>query len=144
MQIVPMSADEIDAVLRAQTLARLACQESGRPYIVPIAYAFDGEAVIVHSIEGEKVRIMRENPRVCFQVDAIDGMTTWRSVIGWGDFEELRGAEARDALRSLIGRLLPPGAVPEGSDPFAPPGLEDRVVMFRVKLTERSGRAARP
>ena len=144
MQMLSMSAPEIDAVLREQSVARLAYQKGGRPYIVPINYAFDGGAVLVHSLEGEKVRIMRDNPRVCLQVDAIEGPTSWRSVMGWGDFEELRGDDARAALRALVDHLLPPGAVPDGADPFAPPGMEDQVVMFRVRLVERAGRAARP
>jgi nitroimidazol reductase NimA-like FMN-containing flavoprotein (pyridoxamine 5'-phosphate oxidase superfamily) len=144
MQLLDLSPSEIDDVLAAQTVARIACQEEGRPYIVPVAYAYADGAVLVHSLEGAKVRIMRANPRVCVQVDAVSGMTDWRSVVGWGDFEELAGDEARAALRALVARLLPPGAAADDADPFCPPGLEDRVVLFRVKLAERSGRAARP
>jgi uncharacterized protein len=143
MQILDMTRAEIDDVLRAQQLARLACQAGGRPYIVPVAYAFDGETLFVHSLEGEKVRIMRANPRVCVHVDAIDGFSSWRSVLAWGDYEELHGEEARAALRLLVERFLPPGAAPDG-DPFAPPGMEDKVVLFRVRLGETSGRASRP
>jgi len=143
MQIGEMTPTEIDDILRAQSVARLACQEGGRPYIVPVAYAYKDGEVLVHSLEGAKVRIMRANPRVCFQVDAIEQIDAWRSVMGWGDFEELHGDEARSALDVLKDRLLPPDASGDG-DPFAPPGMEDKVVLFKVRLLELSGREARP
>jgi len=32
---------------------------------------------------------MRKNPEVCFQLDVIENLASWRSVICWGTFEEL-------------------------------------------------------
>ena len=34
---------------------------------------------------------MRENPRLCFEVDMMDGFADWQSVIAWGMFSELHG-----------------------------------------------------
>jgi uncharacterized protein len=144
MMIADLTPLEIDAVLAGQTLARIACQQDGRPYIVPVNYIFADGAVLVHSLEGAKITMMRDNPQVCVQVDEIETMTSWRSVLAWGRFEELRGKEARAALRALVTRLLPPELADGAGDPFAPPGMEDRVVLFRVMLDERHGRAAIP
>ncbi len=138
-----LSPTEIDDLLRAETVARLACQEAGQPYVVPLNYACDGDAIVVHSLEGRKIDIMRANPSVCVEVDQIEGMTSWRTVVASGRFEELRGDEAARALATLVTRLQPPGAGVK-ADPFAPPGLEDRVVLFRVRLLSREGRYAHP
>lgn len=147
MRLCEMTATEIAEVLGAATIARLACTKDGKPYVVPVAYAYEEEggrgALLVHSLEGRKIAMMRDNPTVCVQVDSIEHMASWRSVVAWGRFQELEGEEAQRALDALVLRLLPPGADAR-RDPFAPPGMEDRVVMFRVELTETSGRAARP
>lgn len=47
---------------------------------------------------------MRANPEVCSQVDEIDDMANWRSVIAWGRYEELKGELAIAAMN-----LLSPG-----------------------------------
>jgi nitroimidazol reductase NimA-like FMN-containing flavoprotein (pyridoxamine 5'-phosphate oxidase superfamily) len=36
-----LTESEIDAVLRSQVLGRLGCNADGRPYVVPVAYAYD-------------------------------------------------------------------------------------------------------
>ena len=40
-------------------------------------------------MEGKKIEMMRKNPEVCFQVDAIADLLNWESVICWGKFEEI-------------------------------------------------------
>lgn len=39
--------------------------------------------------EGQKLHMMRANPFVCFEVEDIDDLANWHSVIAWGVFEEL-------------------------------------------------------
>ena len=138
-----LASEQIDELLRSQTVARLGCLSHGEPYVLPINYAYDGEAIYVHSLEGAKVRAMRQHPRVCVEVDAVESPVHWRSVVGWGDYQELSGTAAQAALRRLIEHLVPEGAAP-GRDPFAPPGLEDQVVIFRILLKEKHGRFASP
>jgi nitroimidazol reductase NimA-like FMN-containing flavoprotein (pyridoxamine 5'-phosphate oxidase superfamily) len=143
MRIRELTPSEIDALLRSQRVARLGCMHGGQPYVVPVAYAYDGEAVYVHSLEGMKVDWMRAHPKVCVEVDHVDHPAAWQSVVAFGDFQELRGEAATRALRLLVDQLAPPPA--NGApDPFAPPGLEDQVVLFRVLLHERHGRDAHP
>lgn len=136
-----LTAEEIDGVLAAEQIARLAYSKDGQPYVLPVAYVFDGEALYVHSLEGTKVAIMRSNPRVAIQVDQVEHLASWRSVMGIGVFQELKGDEAKSALRRLIDRLMPGSSA---ADPFSPPGLEHLAVLFRVRFTERTGRFATP
>lgn len=145
-----LTQEQIDDVLRAQTIGRIGCVHEGRPYVVPITYAYDGESVYGHSGEGMKLRAMRADPRVCFEVEQIDNMANWRSVVAWGVFEELHGVDAEVALRRLVTRFLPmlsseTAQPPPGIDPTVQhPSAEGKhAVLFRIRLTERTGRFER-
>ncbi|WBM79337.1 pyridoxamine 5'-phosphate oxidase family protein [Cryobacterium breve] len=83
-----LNAREIDAVLHTSVVGRIGCHSDGRTYIVPITYAYDGDTVYAHSAAGTKVEMMRANPAVCFEVEQLDDLASWRTVVAWGEFEE--------------------------------------------------------
>src|SRR6185437_12597377 len=89
-----LSLSEIENLLHTEVIARIGCHTDGHTYIVPVTYAYDGDAIFGYSPEGMKLTMMRENPRVCVEVDHIDDPATWRSVIAHGIFQELSGAAA--------------------------------------------------
>jgi nitroimidazol reductase NimA-like FMN-containing flavoprotein (pyridoxamine 5'-phosphate oxidase superfamily) len=100
---------------------------------VPLAYGYDGESVYAHSGPGRKLDLMRAEPRVTFEVDAAQAPDRWRSVIAEGTFEEIHDAAERNhALRAIY---PPPAAIPD---------LGPRTVVFRIRLTSRSGRYETP
>ena len=66
---------EIDDFLERELVGRIGCHADGVTYVVPIIYAYDGVAFHAHTIEGRKLRMMRTNPRVCFEVDSYDDET---------------------------------------------------------------------
>ena len=113
-----LTSEEIDEVLHSEAVGRIGCYAFGRPYVVPVTYAYDGAAVYAHSREGLKLRMMRNNPNVCFEVDSVDGCSTWKSVIALGTFSELEAREAESAMEILRRRFAPlvPSAtsVPDG------------------------------
>jgi len=134
----PLDADEIDAFLRAQRVARIGCHADGETYVVPVIYAYDGAAVVAVTTEGRKTSMLRANPRACVEVDEYDadGRGSWRSVIALGVYEELGEDEVPAALELLRERFTrAAGRAPENR-PFGP-----RVVVFRIRLEEVSGRA---
>jgi nitroimidazol reductase NimA-like FMN-containing flavoprotein (pyridoxamine 5'-phosphate oxidase superfamily) len=102
-----LSPAEIEELLRTEVVARLGCHADGRTYVVPVTYVYDGDALLIQSADGLKVRMMRQNPLVCVEVDHIDNLANWRSVIAWGRFEELFGSAAAAALARLRERLHP-------------------------------------
>jgi nitroimidazol reductase NimA-like FMN-containing flavoprotein (pyridoxamine 5'-phosphate oxidase superfamily) len=135
---------EIDAVLREETLGRIGCHARDMTYVVPVSYVYDGSSVLCLSAEGLKMQLMRENPRVCFEVEQIRHWTNWKSVIAWGTFEELSGQPAEDARQLLQTRLTPliafEAKLAESEQPMAP-GLSERaLLMYRIRLDKRSGR----
>lgn len=128
--------EEIEATLRRHRVGRIACSANDRPYLVPITYAYDGQYVYSYSGLGRKIEVMREQPLVCFEVDEIDGDASWRSVITEGRYEEIADAEQR---REALARLTPDQSqlvsrTMDGASCF---------VVFRLRLTERSGRFER-
>jgi nitroimidazol reductase NimA-like FMN-containing flavoprotein (pyridoxamine 5'-phosphate oxidase superfamily) len=84
-------------------VGRIGCYFGGKTYVVPITYVFDNGYIYAHSKEGLKIKMMRKNTKVCFQVDQIDSMTNWRSVILWGNFEELKSsAQQEKAVKIFV------------------------------------------
>src|SRR5687767_1289226 len=80
---------QIDHVLLSQLIGRIGCCTADKMLITPVTYAYHEGFIYAHSRDGEKIRIMRKNTKICFQVDAIENMKNWRSVMVWGEYEEL-------------------------------------------------------
>ena len=106
--IKQLSSSEIDDLLRKQIVGRIGCNYDNDVYIIPMSFAYDGKYVYCHSFEGKKMKMMRKNPKVCFQVDEMKNMGNWKSAIAWGEFEELTDKKERNnALEILLQRRLP-------------------------------------
>jgi nitroimidazol reductase NimA-like FMN-containing flavoprotein (pyridoxamine 5'-phosphate oxidase superfamily) len=137
---------EIDDLLKKQFIGRIGCHTTQEIYVVPISYAYDGEFIYCHTQEGKKIDIMRQNPAVCFEVDALETMATWKSAIVWGTFEELTNGETRArAVRILLGRVYPfisSKKMQLGEHwPFVPDDLDTiKGIVFRIRVTEKTGR----
>jgi nitroimidazol reductase NimA-like FMN-containing flavoprotein (pyridoxamine 5'-phosphate oxidase superfamily) len=133
-----LSRAEIDEFLGRQRIARIGCHAGGETYVVPLIYAFDGGSVVAVTTEGRKTAMLRENPRVCVEVDEYDadGRGSWRSVIANGTYEELAG----DAIEPALGLLRERFARNAGRA-AEPRALGPDVVVLRVRFDEVSGRA---
>jgi hypothetical protein len=146
-----LSPLEIEQLLSGEMIARLGCHADGRTYVVPVTYAYDGEALIIQSADGMKVRMMHQNPVVCVEVDHVDDLANWRSVIAWGLFEELFGNDATAALTRLRDRLQPfvasqttpmkPGPWRDGEKPVR--RGNGHASVYRIRLLEKTGRFER-
>jgi len=123
------------AILREGSLGRLGCIAAGWPYVVPVNYFFDGKDIYIHSLPGKKIDALRDNRRVCLQVDEIKDTYNWRSVIAYGTFEEVSSEETREnVLAKLYSRL--PHMTPVESRLVK--GLKETIV-FRIKVDEVTG-----
>ena len=145
-----LSSAEIEDLLRTEVVARLGCHAEGRTYVVPVTYAYNGDAVLVQSADGLKVRMMRQNPLVCVEVDHVDNLANWRSVIAWGRFEVLFGSDATAALVRLHERLQP--LIVSETSPAAETLAEGETrvrsgnghaSVYRIHLFEKTGRFER-
>lgn len=140
-----LEPQQIEQILHEQVIGRIGCHAQGRTYVVPVTYAYDGGSILSHTGEGLKVRMMRENPIVCFEVEDLRHLPRWSCVICHGRYEELEGDAATAALDQLIARLgaSPPvaSAMPrQGAGVFAPSYEQRPEVIFRIVLAEKTGR----
>jgi nitroimidazol reductase NimA-like FMN-containing flavoprotein (pyridoxamine 5'-phosphate oxidase superfamily) len=143
-----LTEQEIDKVLSQNIIGRLGCSEKGKPYVVPLGYIYQDGYIISHSETGMKIRVMRNNPVVCFQVDEIKTHNDWKSVIVWGRYEELtEEIDQYNAMKLFVDRMMhlkisetarPPELSGERLHPRSPGNIWP--VVFRIKVNERSGR----
>lgn len=129
-KIFVLDAEGMERLLRTALVGRLACSRPGdpRPYLVPFAYGYDGEAVYAISGPGRKIAIMREQPLVAFEVDEAEAEDRWRSVIADGRYEEITAPEARARAIAIV---APTG----GAGSVSPDAI-----VFRIVLSNRTGR----
>ncbi len=140
-----LKIEEIDELLKSQVIGRLGCQEGKKIYIIPIGFCFDGEHILGHTSDGLKMQMMRSNPNVCFQIDHIENMQNWQSVILWGTYEELEGYDAKSAMEKFTARLQQSVTNDKSQMMY---GIEahqfdsggNKKVVFRIKISEKTGR----
>jgi nitroimidazol reductase NimA-like FMN-containing flavoprotein (pyridoxamine 5'-phosphate oxidase superfamily) len=94
-----LTREESETILRMNTFGRIGCNDGFNTFIYPTNYVYDGKVILCHSMFGEKILIMRENSRVCFQVDLLNGNTHWKSIMIHGSFKELE--EERERLYAM-------------------------------------------
>jgi nitroimidazol reductase NimA-like FMN-containing flavoprotein (pyridoxamine 5'-phosphate oxidase superfamily) len=136
-------------ILEANVTGRLGYTDGTKIYVVPISYLlYDDRYIIAHSRQGQKIDILRKHPEVCLQVDEIDDLDNWRSVLVWGRYQEITATRDKHyALDLLIRRInrhklkAEPSAteVPLTEDSTLLPEREKEVV-YRIEITEQSGR----
>ena len=134
--ILEMSPSEIDEFVLSQKIGRIGCHVDGETYVVPVIYGWDADCIYVYTTEGKKVDMMRQNPRVCFEIDQYQADGGWRSVIARGVFEELEGDDAVRALEVITERVTSN----RDSVSSRPRGEGRTPVAFRIRTNDVTGR----
>ena len=134
-----LNAEQIEAVLHAEVIARIGCISDGRVYVVPVSYVYDGTYIWGHGMDGAKLRAMREHPEVCVEVEQVDDLSNWRSVIAWGTFEECWGQDRDTGMALLVDRIMPLLKFPPHQPAPNPPGPKHGSV-YRIMLGDKTGR----
>jgi nitroimidazol reductase NimA-like FMN-containing flavoprotein (pyridoxamine 5'-phosphate oxidase superfamily) len=135
--IVRLNEDESRSLLKGGGLARLGYVLGGEPHVVPVNYVLEGDCAYIHSLPGDKITALRLNPRACLQVDNIKDQFRWRSVLAFGNFEEVREPSERNYY--LVKVLAPfPQLTPVEAavaEDAAPPA----VILFRIRIDRVTG-----
>lgn len=143
-----LTKEQIEDVLTENVYGRIGCNDNKKTYVVPVNYAYDGKCIIAHSVMGMKISIMRKNPQVCFEVDEMKSFTKWKSVIVWGEYQELTKERERFyAMRFFVDRMMHikisktaiAPEISEGRVHLRSPG-DVRPVIYRIIITEKTGR----
>ena len=145
MFIHDLKLDECSEVLGRNDVGRLGCARFDQPYVVPIHYAFDAERNCLYSLSaiGRKVEWMRENPKVCVEVEDIKDKNNWITVLAIGRYEELdrvpEHAETRRRAEHLFSRRRE-WWLPAAGKTGARESLD--LVVFRITIDRLTGRRA--
>jgi nitroimidazol reductase NimA-like FMN-containing flavoprotein (pyridoxamine 5'-phosphate oxidase superfamily) len=111
--------DVLYAILDAGLVAHVAVTgDGGQPFVVPVAYARNGHAVLFHGSTGSRLfRGLAEGAATCLTVTLLDGLVlarstfessmNYRSVMVLGTCTLLTGAAKTDALERITEHLLP-------------------------------------
>src|SRR5260370_2942366 len=81
LKVENMAPGEMHALLQREIFGHLGCARDGRPYVVPMNYAYDGKELYFFTTEGMKTQFIQTNPQVCLQVEEITDSMHWRSVM---------------------------------------------------------------
>jgi nitroimidazol reductase NimA-like FMN-containing flavoprotein (pyridoxamine 5'-phosphate oxidase superfamily) len=144
-----LSRPECEALLVRNSVGRVAFVHGHRPDIIPIHYVFSGHAVCGRTAPGTRLdeasRNFSDAWPVAFEVDEVEGLFQWRSVVVHGNLHAAAEGDAEwqrsvreweEAMRSF--RTLIPAAF-TARDPTA-----FRDLLLRIDVVEISGREALP
>ncbi|HVH55042.1 MAG TPA: pyridoxamine 5'-phosphate oxidase family protein [Vicinamibacterales bacterium] len=142
MLIRELTTPECHDVLKRASIARLGCARDNQAYVVPVHVYFDENYLYSFAMLGQKIAWMRENPRVCVQVDEIVDPTQWATVIAFGTYEELLHMPSQEAERQRAKELFQ--RAPDWWQPGASnPNRELRMaVVYRIRIESLTGRLA--
>jgi len=141
------SSEAVEDILRRACVLHLAMADGDRPYVLPLSYGYDGNAIYLHSAgEGRKIDVLRAAPQVCFSVHVDTELTrgerpcgwsfAYRSVVGEGTVAFVE--ETEEKRRGLDALMRQHDG--DGGD-YAPDTLE-RTAILRIDITSLSGKQA--
>lgn len=131
-KIFVLDAEGIEKLFSTSLVGRIACAapgvNGGRPTIVPLAYGYDGEAAYAVGPVGQKIRIMRQQPLISFEVDTAEAEDRWQSAVAEGEYEELATPQDREAgLHVIFGDR-------------ERPDIPETHIVYRLRFTAKTGR----
>jgi uncharacterized protein len=133
-----MSPDECRNVLGRNHFGRVAHALYDHVGVEPMSYVYQDGAIWGRTAAGMKTRVLERNPRVAFQVDEVEALFRWRSVVARGEFEMLSATGSETRLRTwraalaAARELLPETFTDRDPVPF-------RTILFRINVATLSG-----
>lgn len=136
-----LSREEIEEIIVRNRVGRVAFSFHDRVDIQPIHYIYERGWLYGRTSEGEKISTVKHNQWVAFEMDEVDALFDWRSVVVHGSFWIInpRGSPRAEELWAKAAKLVEqivPGALTE-NDPVA-----FRHILFRIAVGDARGRAA--
>jgi len=135
VKIGNLNESDSRAMLARNNFGRLGCVAEAEPYVVPINYFFNGQDIYIHSLPGKKINALRINGRACLQVDEIQDSYHWRSVIAYGDYEEITDEQLREKVLAELFRHVPHLTPVESKMT----GGVYETIIFRLKVDKITG-----
>jgi nitroimidazol reductase NimA-like FMN-containing flavoprotein (pyridoxamine 5'-phosphate oxidase superfamily) len=137
-KVTPLTRERIEEILTRNNVGRIAFSVHDRVDIEPINYVFTHGWIYGRTSQGTKLQAISTNRWVAFEVDEVEGLFQWRSVVVHGAVYLLT-PDSPPAERhsfeqgiALLRDLLPNTLL--ANDP-----VPHRSMVFRIHLDEVTG-----
>jgi len=135
----------IDDILSRARVCRLGLCDGDRPYIVPLCFGYEDNALYFHSgRQGQKLDILRRNNNVCFEVEmdcevvTADQVCDWgmkyKSVIGFGKAAIINDIESKRKGLDVIMRQYSKGSFEYSTDAI------ENIEVIKVEIESMTGK----
>jgi nitroimidazol reductase NimA-like FMN-containing flavoprotein (pyridoxamine 5'-phosphate oxidase superfamily) len=136
--------DAIHAILDAGLIAHVGFSVDGQPFVIPMLYARDGDAILLHgSIASRLVNALGEGVPTCLSVTHVDGLVlarshfhhsvNYRSVIAFGIAKIVADADEKVAALARFVDALIPGRAAESRPPDRNELAATHVLRFEIE-----------
>jgi len=115
---------QIDEIIRGSLVCHVALAKDNAPYVVPMSFGYDGQAIYLHTaLAGKKIQYGEANPQVCFEFERNVELRrdprspchwsfSFESVIGYGTISEVvqpseKARALNEIMRQYSGRIWP-------------------------------------
>jgi hypothetical protein len=138
-----LTGEECDALLAAHHVGRIAFSYRDHVDIEPIHYVYANGWIYGRTAPGTKVRALAHNRWVAFEVDEVNALFDWRSVVVKGALYLLEpngdgpSQSAWQTALEALKHLIPEALTAEDPTP-------ERALIFRIHADAITGRAATP
>lgn len=145
--------NELIEVMKNCDVCRLALNDDGYPYILPLNFGLDisGEKItlLFHSaLEGHKVALIKKDNRASFEMDCKHKLQyfkgkgyctmAYESIIGRGKIKILDEKEKMDALKKLMNHYHP------GENAYFNPAAIPRTLVYALEVEAMTGKRKLP
>ena len=143
------SREEMESILREETLGYLGLSMEGMPYVVPLNYGYVEGKILIHcALMGKKLDYLKANPQVCFTVGRQSGRVRRHpqgatchvdndSVICYGIARVVEDVEERRKVLDAFNRCLQPDAEEITLE------AASKCCAVEIKVAEMTGRQQR-
>lgn len=138
-----LDANECTALLANHHVGRIAFSFHDKVDIEPIHYVWSDGWIYGRTAEGSKLRALSHNRWVAFEIDEVNALFDWRSVVVKGSMYVLSPTDDGplqgewDKAVTLLRRIVPDAFTQDDPTP-------ERVIVFRIHADKITGRAATP
>ncbi|MEI6853758.1 MAG: pyridoxamine 5'-phosphate oxidase family protein, partial [Bacteroidota bacterium] len=69
-----LNEEQMDQVLTNNLVGRIGCYADEKMYVVPVTYLYTEGCLLGHTIIGMKTKMLKKNPKCCFEVDNLQNI----------------------------------------------------------------------
>ena len=148
MKTHQMSEAEIESLFLEAQVGRLATLNAdGFPYITPVHFVYRQGKIYIHGlVSGQKIDNIKNDPRVCFEIDRMDHIiphelpcevnTAYQSIIAFGTAEMVEEDEEKiEILKTVVEKYMPTLS----GRPF-PENMLNGTGIIEISITEITGK----